>query len=895
MARAVVLRMAADTALLNRSLNGLLGSTAAIEAKMGPLGSKLMGLGAISSRVGTKLTTNLSLPLAAIAAASAVQAKTYEDSLLRMRTLADQSAEDVEKWSGEIVEMTKEIPLSMEDLGDALYFIVSSGIDAADAMDVLDASARAAATGLADVETVADVTTSVINAFGEENISAAEATDILLKAVQEGKGEADEFANSIGRVIPSAAMLGVGFDEVAASMSAMTLVGLDADESATALRQVLFTLAKPSQQTQKALKGVGLSAQGIRDTIENEGLLAAMTKLKDAFAGNDEELAKMFPNIRAYNGFQSMMGENLGETEDAFLAMAEAGGSVDEAFGIVTESSGYQFNLAMNRLKEIGLEIGQVVLPLVVDAINDFSTALLEQWNKLSPEMQDMAVKIGLIVAAVGPALIIFGQLTKAVTILGWAVKGAIALAIGNPVVAAIVALVAALVWAYFNFEEFREIVDATARVIWDTLVAVFNYLEENIPIWIEKFKDGWNKIKTWTTETWDSVKTTVLETWDAIVIAARSAWESIKDAWDTGADWVMAAVDAVIEAVTPLAIWINENLLPIFEEAIGFLMDIFGVLVLGWGYVVGAFNTGLPIFMAVAGFIGGALATAFRIGTVLLGYLWGAVKSVIDVMMRMFGTIRDHVWPIIVILASILKGILGAAFNIIKGIVEGFLTTLQGIIQFIRGVFTGDWGKAWEGIKNIFGGMWESVEKTAKGAIDYVVNLVRDLPGRIRDLLYHMTNIGKDIGSAILNGITSGLSAAVRIGGDIFTKMKDGLTGALKSAWNGIVNTLNTASNAIEVDVGPWTFGLPDNMWRGLRLAQGGIIDSPTIAMLGEQGREVVVPLDRPDRATQLINQTGIGGETVVINQTINALDPYEAARAADTDIMWAMRFSGK
>ena len=65
-----------------------------------------------------------------------------------------------------------------QELADAMFFITSAGIDAADAAGVLEASAKAAAVGLGDTATIADLATSAMNAYGKENLSASNARSV---------------------------------------------------------------------------------------------------------------------------------------------------------------------------------------------------------------------------------------------------------------------------------------------------------------------------------------------------------------------------------------------------------------------------------------------------------------------------------------------------------------------------------------------------------------------------------------------------------------------------------------------------------------------------------------------------------------------------------------------
>ena len=114
---------------------------------------------------------------------------------------------------------------------------------------------------------MADLATSALNAYGIENLSASQATDILTAAVREGKLSADSLAQSMGTVLPVASQLGVGFNEVGATFAAMSRTGTDAAMAATQIRGVLFALLKPTKQAKDTLEEFGLSAAGLRHCL----------------------------------------------------------------------------------------------------------------------------------------------------------------------------------------------------------------------------------------------------------------------------------------------------------------------------------------------------------------------------------------------------------------------------------------------------------------------------------------------------------------------------------------------------------------------------------------------------------------------------------------------------
>lgn len=120
---------------------------------------------------------------------------------------------------------------------------------------------------------------------------------------------------------------------------------------------------------------------------------------------------------------------------------------------------------------------------------------------------------------------------------------------------------------------------------------------------------------------------------------------------------------------------------------------------------------------------------------------------------------------------------------NYIKPILESLKIMFGGLIDFIVGVFTGNWQKAWQGVQNIFRGIFDG-----------------------------LTNIAKKP----LNAIIDAINAMIR-----------GLNKIKLPNWI------------------PGFGGMGINIPTIPKLAKGGIVDAPTIAMVGEAGKEAVMPLE--------------------------------------------------
>lgn len=72
-----------------------------------------------------------------------------------------------------------------------------------------------------------------------------------------------------------------------------------------------------------------------------------------------------------------------------------------------------------------------------------------------------------------------------------------------------------------------------------------------------------------------------------------------------------------------------------------------------------------------------------------------------------------------------IIKAVISSVIRGVKGSISGLLSVFNGIITFISGIFTGNWKKAWEGVKSIFKGVFESFSALAKTPINAVIALI--------------------------------------------------------------------------------------------------------------------------------------------------------------------------
>jgi TP901 family phage tail tape measure protein len=304
-------------------------------------------------------------------------ASNYEAELQKVVGLVGVAQGEVDAMGESILKMSTALGTSPQELAEGLFFVTSAGARGAKAMEILEASAMAAQAGLGSTATVADAVTSAVNAYASSGMTAAKATGILVAAVREGKASADEMAGSMGQVLGLASAVGVGFDEVAASVAAMTRVGITSAEAVTSLKATLSAIYNPTSQSIEAFEAMGLSVEQLRESLADDGLLATLRLVGEASDGNNAKVLEAIPNIRAMGAVFTLLGENADAVEQIFKSLAEeTGGSLQKAFAAASETSKKKFSEAMSALQVTAIDLGTRALPTVTRVIEAMAAIL---------------------------------------------------------------------------------------------------------------------------------------------------------------------------------------------------------------------------------------------------------------------------------------------------------------------------------------------------------------------------------------------------------------------------------------------------------------------------------------------------------------------------------------
>ena len=259
-----------------------------------------------------------------------------------------------------------------------------------------------------------------------------------------------------------------------------------------------------------------------------------------------------------------------------------------------------------------------------------------------------------------------------------------------------------------------------------------------------------------------------------------KSAIEGSLGVIETVTSGVLTVVQNLSDAISRLY---DEHVKPFFDSIANGLSSIFETLITGYNTYI------LPVLQGLAeqfkGLLEGPLGDAILKIETFLGKLIDSLKLLWEsVLVPLINWIIANLLPVV---AEIINVVGTVAIKVMKSLIKiigDVADTLSGIIDFLVGVFTGDWELAWQGIKEIADGAWSFIKDVVSGAWEVIKTVTKGALSIIKSIISTAWNAIKALTSTIWNAIKKTLSGL----------------------WNSLKSTASTVFNAIKTKVvGVW------------------------------------------------------------------------------------------
>lgn len=490
--------------------------------------------------------------------------------------------------------------------------------------------------------------------------------------------------------------------------------------------------AKGSGVGADALKRLGVSATDSSGNLKKQEQVMeeVVRKMQDMPEG--AEKSKLAFDLFGKSGLELMpLLNSVGGSVDELKDKAHELGLVlsDEAI-----DAGVNFQDAMDQLKRslggVGTQILATLMPTVTEWAGQIAvlTGKVQKFAQEHPRLIQLLTKVagGLLLAkagalglklgflqAKGGVLGILGIISrlKAANLVGGIskVKGLIMGMSGGilPVIAAITAIAVAIKLVMGNVDAIREKIRGVfgegGVAIFDKFVATVRQIggaikgilgggaAEGVSGFFDKFSQG----------------SPIIESVKGVIESLTGTVSTIISVMAEAAQAILPTLISVITTVAEVVGGVLQAVLPVLLDMISQILPI----------IAGAAQTIIPL-----------LAEA-------ISRVAEDIAPIVNFLIPLFMELLNALMPVIQALATVFTTVLGAAVQQISAIIQGLTGIFVGLIDFITGVFTGNWGQAWQGVKNIFKSAFDALVGIAKAPINAVISLVNRAIGGLNKI----------------------------------------------------------------------------------------------------------------------------------------------------------------
>ena len=317
----------------------------------------------------------------------------------------------------DVRELAQTMGLDLNDAVKSLYQAISAGVDPGNAIDFLKTSAKTAIGGIASLEDTVGALTTVINGYGMSMKEASRVSDVLFSVVKNGVTNMTELGQNIGKVTPIAASLGVTIEEVGAMFAVLTkqMGSGKTAEAGTAIRSMLAELAKEGMKANTNFKELGKG--GFKEFIANGGQVGeALMLMKENAEASGKSLMDLFRGVEAGNGALMLVTGSGKELSEQLQNIQGDAGATETAFATMEQTVSRQIDKLLSNFKEMGLQIGEAFLPVLIDIL-----------PKMAEGFKGMAPALASIGAAFADVMLFVGSFGKEIaSSVGFMIKFAL-------------------------------------------------------------------------------------------------------------------------------------------------------------------------------------------------------------------------------------------------------------------------------------------------------------------------------------------------------------------------------------------------------------------------------------------------------------------------------------
>lgn len=410
-----------DTDKLKDNLDDVGGSADKAKPKIDNLKSALDSI----TKVGQTLTKTLTLPLVGFGALAVKEAGSFEFAMAEVSAASGIVGDDLKALEQQARDLGKSTFFSAQEAAEGMTNYARAGYDANEIMSVMPGTLDLAVASNTDLATTCGIVSSAMKGLGMEVEETTRFTDILAKASSESNTTVKDLGEAFKYCAPVAGSLKIKAEDLAVALGTMANASISGSMAGTQIRAVLSRMVKPTKEVQQAMDKYNIALKTNEDGSVD--LMGTMELLRKNLGDLEEvERANVLATIAGQEAM-SGLASIVSATEDDFNSLKNEIYNCDGATKEMSDTMGNTFQGKLKTLNsafgELKIAIGKVLIPTLEKFVEKL-TECFNWFNNLDEGTQKMIVGIAGVVAAIGPALLIFGTLGKTILNVSGVIKG---------------------------------------------------------------------------------------------------------------------------------------------------------------------------------------------------------------------------------------------------------------------------------------------------------------------------------------------------------------------------------------------------------------------------------------------------------------------------------------
>jgi len=377
--------------------------------------------GAGAKRVGANMTRNITMPVVGLGAVAIKTFADFEQAMLKVQAISGATGQDFEDLKNKAKELGASTMFTASQVAELQLNLSKLGLTPDEINKSTESILNLAQATDSDLAQSATVAASTMKGFGLEAKDMNRIADVMADSFSSTALDMEKFQVAMATVAPVANQAGASLEETTAVLGTLVNRGVDASSAGTALRNVYLELANKGMTWKEAMDKIQNSTNPLSDAMQLFGKRGAT--VATIIANNRQEIS----------GLTDDFIDSTGEAKDMAAIMDSGVGG------------------ALRKLKSqaegVAIELGGALIPLFQKLLNGVKN-LLGWWSGLDDSVKNAIITMGLLAAALGPAISLLGGIATAMA----AIVSPVGLA-----VAAILGIVVAFGYVRENWEAFKE------------------------------------------------------------------------------------------------------------------------------------------------------------------------------------------------------------------------------------------------------------------------------------------------------------------------------------------------------------------------------------------------------------------------------------------------------